>query len=123
MLTFIKEILTWWNRQTLGTRIQTILFGKFIGEDEFGNKYYENKKRKKRWIIYNGEIEATKIPVEWYSWIHFTTNKIENKHVVKKGDTLYSISKKFNISVSELVKINDIKNNTISIGQTLKIIK
>ena len=26
MLTFIKEILTWWNRQTLGTRINTILF-------------------------------------------------------------------------------------------------
>ena len=40
-----------------------------------------------------------------------------------KGDTLYSISKKFNISVPELVKINDIENNTISIGQTLKIIK
>ena len=62
MLTFIKEILTQelpntWNKNT------TILFGKFIGEDEFGNKYYENKK-KKRWIIYNGEIEATKIPVE-----------------------------------------------------------
>ena len=37
------------------------------------------------------------------------SDKIENKHVVKKGDTLYSISKKFNISVSELVKINDIK--------------
>ncbi len=51
------------------------------------------------------------------------SGKIENKHVVKKGDTLYSISKKFNISVSELIKINDIKNNTISIGQTLKIIK
>ena len=48
---------------------------------------------------------------------------IENNHVVKKGDTLYSISKKFNISVSELVKTNNIKNNTISIGQTLKIIK
>ena len=51
------------------------------------------------------------------------SDKIENKHVVKKGDTLYSISKKFNISVSELVKTNDIKNNIISIGQTLKIIK
>ena len=42
-------------------------------------------------------------------------------HVVKKGDTLYSISKKYNISVSDLVKNNNIKNNNISIGQTLKI--
>ena len=45
MLTFIKEILTWWNRQTLGTRLQTIFSGKFVGKDEFGNKYYENKKK------------------------------------------------------------------------------
>ena len=59
MLTFIKEILTWWNRQTFGTRLQTIFFGKFVGEDEFGNKYYENKKINKRWVIYKGEIEAT----------------------------------------------------------------
>ena len=42
-------------------------------------------------------------------------------HVVKKGDTLYSISKKYNISVSDLVKNNNIKNNNISIGQNLKI--
>ena len=84
MLTFIKELLTWWNRQTLGTRLHTIFFGKLVGEDSFGNKYYENKKRKKRWVIYNGEIEATKIPVEWYSWIHFIKNKIEEKHELEK---------------------------------------
>ena len=84
MLTFIKEILTWWNRQTFGTRLQTIFFGKFVGEDEFGNKYYENKKRKKRWIIYKDEVEATKIPIEWYSWMHFINNKIENSHDLKK---------------------------------------
>ena len=84
MLTFIKEILTWWNRQTLGTRLQTIFFGKFVGEDEFGNKYYENKKRKKRWVIYKDEIEATKIPVEWYSWMHSIKNKIEGTHKLKK---------------------------------------
>ena len=84
MLTFIKEILTWWNHQTLGTRLYTIFFGKLVGNDEFGNKYYENKKRKKRWIIYNGEIEATKIPIEWYSWMHSIKNKIEETHELKK---------------------------------------
>ena len=84
MLTFIKEILTWWNHQTIGTRLYTIFFGKFVGTDDFGNKYYENKKRKKRWIIYNGEIEATKIPIEWYSWMHSIKNKIENTHDLKK---------------------------------------
>ena len=86
MLTFIKQILTWWNHQTIGTRLFTFFFGKFVGEDEFGNKYYENKKRKKRWVIYNGEIEATKIPVEWYSWMHFIKNKVEETHQFKKYD-------------------------------------
>ena len=82
MLTFIKEIFTWWNRQTLGTRIETFFFGKLVGKDEFGNKYYQSKKGK-RWVIYNDEADASKIPSEWYSWIHFTRNKIENIHDLK----------------------------------------
>ena len=44
MLTLFKEIFTWWNGQTFGTRLQTIFFGKLVGEDELGNKYYQNKK-------------------------------------------------------------------------------
>ena len=55
----------------IGTRIQTLFFGKLVGKDHLGNKYYESKTGR-RWVIYNGEIEATKIPNEWYSWIHFT---------------------------------------------------
>jgi len=85
MLTFFKKIFTWWNQDTVGTRIKTIISGKFVGKDSFGNKYYKNKKGK-RWVIYSGEIDASKIPVEWYSWIHFTKNKIEEKHDLKKYD-------------------------------------
>ena len=83
MLTFFKQLFIWWNQQTLGTRIQTILFGKFKGKDSFGNKYYENKSGK-RWVIYSGEIDATKISSDWYSWMHYTKNKIENLHQLKK---------------------------------------
>ena len=83
MLTVFKEIFTWWNHQTLGTRIQTLLFGELVGKDYMGNKYYKSKSGK-RWVIYNGEIEATKIPNEWYSWMHYTSNKIENLHELKK---------------------------------------
>ena len=83
MLTIIKEVFIWWNRQTLGTRIYTLFFGKLVGKDDYGNKYYQSKNGK-RWIIYNDEIDASKIPNEWYSWIHFTKNKIENVHELKK---------------------------------------
>ena len=83
MLTLFKKIFTWWNQDTIGTKIQTIFFGKFVGKDNFGNKYYESKSGK-RWVIYADEIDASKIPVEWYSWIHFTKNKIEKKHELEK---------------------------------------
>ena len=85
MLTFLKKIFTWWNRDTFGTRIKTILFGKLVGSDEYGNKYYQNKGGK-RWVIYANEIDASKIPIEWYSWIHFMPNKIENIHKLEKHD-------------------------------------
>ena len=83
MLTFLKQIFTWWNHQTLGTGIYTFFYGKYKGKDYFENKYYQNKNGK-RWVIYNGEIDATKIPNEWYSWIHHLNNKIEHTHELKK---------------------------------------
>jgi len=85
MLTLLKKIFTWWNQDTFGTRLKTIFFGKLIGTDELGNKYYESKSGK-RWVIYSNTIDASKIPVEWYSWIHFTPNKIEKKHTLEKYD-------------------------------------
>ena len=82
---FLKKFFVWWDQETLGTKLKTIFFGKLIGSDSFGNKYYESKVGK-RWVIYSGEIDASKIPNEWYSWIHFINNKIENNHDLKKYD-------------------------------------
>tara|TARA_B100002049_G_C15902454_1_gene300514 strand:- start:226 stop:594 length:369 start_codon:yes stop_codon:yes gene_type:complete len=72
-MSFLKQIFTWWHKQTLGTFIYTLLAGKFVGEDEFGNKYYSNSKGKKRWVIYKDRVESSKIPPQWHSWIHFLT--------------------------------------------------
>jgi len=76
-MNFIKQIFTWWNRQTLGTMILTLLSGKLKGIDEFGNKYYESKSGK-RWVIYKDLVEPSSIPPDWYLWIHFTKNKPPN---------------------------------------------
>ena len=54
-----------------------------VGKDKNGNKYYQSKSGK-RWVIYKGEVEASKIPNEWYSWMHYINNKIENQHDLKK---------------------------------------
>ena len=50
MLTLFKQIFTWWNHQTLGTRLHTFFKGKFVGKDKNGNKYYESKNGR-RWVI------------------------------------------------------------------------
>ena len=79
MINFLKQIFTWWHKQTVGTFIYTLLAGKFAGKDQFGNKYYFNSKGK-RWVIYKDVIEASKIPPEWHAWIHFSVkNKPSNE--------------------------------------------
>ena len=41
----LKIIFTWWHRQTFGTFLKTLFLGKFVGSDEYGNKYYKSKKK------------------------------------------------------------------------------
>lgn len=55
--------------------------GKKIGEDALGNKYYEAPPRKeykltRRWVMYNGAPEATKVPPEWHGWLHHQTDAV-----------------------------------------------
>ncbi len=62
------------------TKIATNFKGKLIGKDEFGNKYYESKKlniqgRKRRWVVYSGLVEPTKIPPIWFAWSHYMTDE------------------------------------------------
>jgi flagellum-specific peptidoglycan hydrolase FlgJ len=56
-----------------------------------------------------------------YQVIDEQVTENETEHIVIKGDTLYSISKKYGLTVPELQRINNLRDNTISIGQILKI--
>ena len=79
----LNIIFTWWNRQTFGTFLKTLFFGKYVGKDYFGNKYYQSKDNK-RWVIYSKNIEATRITSDWYLWIHHTIDKIPSENDLKK---------------------------------------
>jgi NADH:ubiquinone oxidoreductase subunit len=70
MKTFLLQFFTWWNGQTLGTRFFTWRKGEFVGSDEFGNRYYRERKGKRRWVTYNGVAEPSTIPPGWNAWIH-----------------------------------------------------
>ena len=50
-----------------------------------------------------------------------TTNEQYITYTVQKGDTLYQIAKIYNTTVKEIKSLNNIINNTLSIGQKLKI--
>jgi flagellum-specific peptidoglycan hydrolase FlgJ len=46
---------------------------------------------------------------------------LDQTHVVIKGDTLYSISKKYNVSIDQLMRMNGLINNNLAVGQVLKL--
>ena len=61
--------------------IHTALYGKFVGEDGIGNKYYRGKplkgrKRERRWVMYTREPEASLVPPEWHGWLHHQTDVV-----------------------------------------------
>ena len=65
---------------SLGTLIYTSLFGHLVGEDLDNNKYYCDSKNDsdldaKRWVIFKGDAEATKIPPHWHAWLHKSIDK------------------------------------------------
>ncbi len=69
---FLKRLLTWWNSQTLGTQLFTARRGVRMGADAQGNVYYQTKDSKRRWVIFNGEMEASRVSPDWHGWLHHT---------------------------------------------------
>ena len=73
---------------TFGTRLLTWLRGELVGSDAYGNSYYHLKNdkpsgrgggrfsRERRWVIYAGEPEGSKVPPEWHAWLHHTVDAV-----------------------------------------------
>ncbi len=68
----ILRALIWWDKETLNTQLYTWRKGVRVGEDEQGNVFYRTRDDKRRWVIYNGEIEASRVSPEWHGWLHHT---------------------------------------------------
>ena len=68
----IKRIFTWWDGQSFGTQLWTSRKGHKVGEDAQGNIYYRNADDSRRWVIYNGENEASRVSPDWHGWLHHT---------------------------------------------------
>jgi len=72
---------------TITTRLHTFFHGALVGEDEFGNRYYTEKKssknKRKRWVLYRGSAEPSKVPAEWHGWLHYTQDTPPTQRNIK----------------------------------------
>lgn len=72
MFRFLNSLATWWNGATIGTLVTIWRRGVFVGEDAFGNRYYQSRDGKRRWVIFKGLAEPSKVPPDWHGWLHHT---------------------------------------------------
>jgi NADH:ubiquinone oxidoreductase subunit len=84
-------------------KIVSWIKGQLVGCDQFGNRYYQERpflslgwllsKNKgshqlRRWVVYKGMAEPTKVPPQWHGWLHGTET-----HPPQSNDPLYSWQK------------------------------
>jgi NADH:ubiquinone oxidoreductase subunit len=79
-----KNIFTWWEGATFGTWLTTKRSGEAVGDDLIGNIYYQSRRadeagRKRRWVIYAGPNDASRVPPEWHGWLHNTLDDIPDR--------------------------------------------
>jgi NADH:ubiquinone oxidoreductase subunit len=82
MKDFFLRFFTWWSGATLNTLFYTRRSGELVGHDDFGNAYYRSRGGAKdpalgierRWVIYNGQSEASATPPGWNGWLHHTVD-------------------------------------------------
>ena len=89
----------------LWIKFRTWFKGELVGQDAFGNQYYREKgkesRQERRWVMYKGQPEASKVPAEWHGWLHHLTEKPlpietlkrwpwEKSHLPNLSGTLYA---------------------------------
>ncbi len=76
----LKSIFTWWDGATIGTSLFSRRNGVSVGSDAAGNTYFQSRRpiggRTRRWVIYKGANDASRIEPEWHGWLHGTTDTL-----------------------------------------------
>ncbi|KAK9496737.1 hypothetical protein O3M35_013026 [Rhynocoris fuscipes] len=62
-------------------RNDDLKYGECVGEDKYGNKYYENNSYfygRNRWVEYSDKVffdyDGSQVPAEWFGWLHYKTD-------------------------------------------------
>jgi NADH:ubiquinone oxidoreductase subunit len=65
---FFKNLFTWWEGASLGTALYSWRKGRKVGGDGLGNAYFQGTDGR-RWVIYAGANDVSRVPPEWYAWL------------------------------------------------------
>ena len=74
---------TWWTGASWGTMFYGLIGKRRMGSDGLGNDYYEGGSdtagRPRRWVIYAGANDASRVPPEWFSWLHHQVEDVPGR--------------------------------------------
>ena len=98
-------------RDTANNETLIIYYGNVDDEEELNNLKNNS----------NELAEAVVIALADYLNLNYTPTEGENYYKVVSGDSLYSIARKYNTTVDEIKKLNNLATNNLKIGQILKI--
>jgi NADH:ubiquinone oxidoreductase subunit len=82
----LMKIFTWWDGATIGTALFSALNGQHVGTDAQGNRYYRSNRKTaegldRRWVIYAGANDASRVPAEWHGWLHHSYDELPESHL------------------------------------------
>jgi len=90
----LSKIFTWWDGATIGTLLWAKRTGgEHVGTDGEGNRYFREKpkdsakstgsytQREKRWVMYEGSNDASRVPSEWHGWLHGAFDDVPESHL------------------------------------------
>ena len=86
----LSKLFTWWDGATIGTLVNSATTGEHVGTDFQGNTYHRAKKPRaagqpgmaeRRWVIYNGPNDASRVPAEWHGWLHGSFDSVPESHL------------------------------------------
>ena len=81
----LGKIFTWWDGATIGTMVNSAFTGEHVGTDAQGNRYYRSRKqrdgRERRWVIYKGANDSSRVPAEWHGWLHGAFDDVPESHL------------------------------------------
>ena len=107
---------------SIGILLYSLLYGRKIGEDKLGNKFFTHKKKSdKRWVLYKKVVDPTVLDVKWQIWL--TNRNISKDSLEEISNFSWQKEKKANLtgtSSSYHPTKNHDNNSSISMQETIK---